>query len=132
MTSTTVTTFRHPVFAYPVTLTEIVAEARWLWTCARALRNNRGAAQAERLEGESLALIRAAREIKNGLAKSVDAYKLDDATFAHLSRWAEVTLRDEEREEVVGKIIAYLEGGSIDDAEYSLAHGWSHIRDLVA
>lgn len=66
------------------------------------------------------------------MATTENRYSIDDATFAHLNRWAEVALRDEERDAIVTAIIAYLEGGSVDDAEYSLAHGWAHIRDLVA
>lgn len=66
------------------------------------------------------------------MIEATEKFTLDDATLVHLRAWAEVALRDDARATVENAIVAYLEGGSTEDAEYSLAHGWSHVHDLVA
>ena len=59
-------------------------------------------------------------------------YEIDDATFVHLSDWCERNTRDADEANAVScKIIAYLESLPIEDAEYSLSHGWTHVRDLA-
>lgn len=58
-------------------------------------------------------------------------YRIDNATFDHLSAWCERDLRDGERETIKTRILDYLSACDREDAEYSLSHGWPHIRNLV-
>ena len=59
-------------------------------------------------------------------------YRVNDWTFEHMSAWCERNVRSDELHDVREAMIRYLESGSIEDAEYSLSHGWQHIYDLVA
>lgn len=60
-----------------------------------------------------------------------ETYKIDDATFQHLTAWCESQLRPAEADTVRERIIAFLEASDPHDAEYSLSHGWWHVYDLV-
>ena len=59
-------------------------------------------------------------------------YQIDNATFDHLSAWCDAQLRDDERETVRDRILGYLSDCDVEDAAYSLSHGWRHIQDLTA
>jgi hypothetical protein len=58
-------------------------------------------------------------------------YKMDDATFRHLTAWADDYFRPEEAVERRDAIVALLEAMPTDDAEYSLGHGWPHVANLL-
>jgi hypothetical protein len=70
------------------------------------------------------------------VAKARDAapaqYKLDDSTFEHLTAWCERESRDaDEALELRGKMIDYVQSLPVEDAEYSVSHGWPHVRNLA-
>lgn len=56
-------------------------------------------------------------------------YVMDDETFQHLTDWCEdnVSQPDVVRE----SIMMYLTKLDVEDAEYSLRHGWWHVYNLV-
>ena len=58
-------------------------------------------------------------------------YIMDDATFQHLTDWCEQQLREDEFLAVRDQIINFLEASEVEDAEYSINHGWWHVHDLM-
>lgn len=62
----------------------------------------------------------------------ITTYKLDDPTYVHLAAWCERETRDyAEAEWLLDRIKTFLESLPVEDAEYSLSHGWSHVRNLA-
>ena len=59
-------------------------------------------------------------------------YKMDDATFTHLTAWCERESYDEEADALRERMILFLEAQESEDAEYSLSHGWRHVYDLLS
>jgi len=66
------------------------------------------------------------------MSRLIHTYKIDDYTFSHLTDWCErETFVEDEALALRERIIAYLEALPTEDAEYSLDHGWPHVRSLV-
>jgi len=59
-------------------------------------------------------------------------YTMDDATWQHLTDWCYAsTHTDDESQELRDQIVAHLEALDKEDADYSLSHGWTHVRDVM-
>jgi len=59
-------------------------------------------------------------------------YRMDAATLAHLAAWCDrETHNAEESGELIDRMAAMLEDMEPEDAEYSMSHGWFHVRDLL-
>ena len=59
-------------------------------------------------------------------------YKLDDPTFIHLAAWCERETQDAaEAEWLLDRMQTFVESLPVEDAEYSIAHGWPHVRSLT-
>jgi hypothetical protein len=74
------------------------------------------------------------RDASQAAFESIQAppYKLDDSTFEHLTAWCERETRTaDEALELRGKMIDYVQSLPVEDAEYSIGHGWPHVRNLV-
>ena len=60
------------------------------------------------------------------------AYTLDAATFEHLTAWCERETRTaDEADALRERMIRWLESVPVEDATYSLSHGWPHVRNLA-
>ena len=62
---------------------------------------------------------------------SATTYSMNDPTFDHLTAWCDSFYREEEATEKRNQILDMLEAMSPEDAEYSLAHGWQHVANLL-
>lgn len=59
-------------------------------------------------------------------------YQMDDRTFAHLTEWTSANTDSWAEADLLRERMAtYLESLSLDEAEYSLNHGWTHVRNLL-
>jgi len=64
-------------------------------------------------------------------------YNMDDATFQHLTDWcdSQVVEREGQTEDSADllreTILVYLQSCDVEDAEYSISHGWTHVRNLA-
>ncbi len=58
-------------------------------------------------------------------------YMMDDATFQHLTTWCDRQYRDDEATDKRNAIMEMLEAMPVEDAEYSLSHGWTHVANLL-
>ena len=53
---------------------------------------------------------------------------LDDFTRKHLQAWADATLHDDERDELVQKMVAYIEHNpDVIERDFS----WGQVRDII-
>jgi hypothetical protein len=82
-----------------------------------------------KLRGEWIDASQAALE---SIGRQPATYKLDDFTFEHLTAWCDrETHTADEADQLRDRIIAYLESLPLEDAQYSVSHGWPHVRNLV-
>ena len=58
-------------------------------------------------------------------------YRMDDQTFFHLGTWCERYYRLDEAVAKRDAIVAMLESMPVEDAEYSMNHGWPHVANLL-
>jgi len=57
-------------------------------------------------------------------------YRVDAATWEHLTAWCQRETRTEDEAlELRDEIVAYLESCEVLDAEYELGRGWSYVRE---
>jgi hypothetical protein len=59
-------------------------------------------------------------------------YRMDNATFEHLVAWCDrETHTSDESDALSSRIVGFLQSQPVEDAEYSLSHGWTHVRNLM-
>lgn len=58
-------------------------------------------------------------------------YRMDNATFQHLTTWCDNFFRPEVAGPERDRIITHLETLDTEDAEYSISHGWTHVYDVM-
>ena len=59
-------------------------------------------------------------------------YQMDNSTWEHLTEWCQRNTHTEDEAQVLrDDIVQHLEALDVEDAEYSLNHGWTHVRDVM-